>query len=80
VPNFDYDKIRIGNMRVRKMYRLQPKTVPNYQPTWTSAMEGGGVLTDAEHWHQRYQDLTQEVIGLRLEIEKLQNYIKNLHK
>ena len=53
MPNFDYDKIRIGNMRVRKMYRLQPKTVPNYQPTWTSAMEGGGVLTDAEHWHQR---------------------------
>ena len=87
----DYDKIRSRNTALGKIYRVPEKVCPNYaaldrllktreEAEWADAMSGGPVLTDADHWKRRYQELTKEVIHLRQQVERLSSVIKKLAK
>lgn len=73
---FDYVAMYKRSNEIRRLYRIPKEQGTGFH--WTSAMEGGPVVTDAEHWHRLYNELAKECAEARDVITSLNRKILRL--
>jgi len=71
----NYDRVRNRIRHIKDEIRLPDRTPPHYA---YSAMEGGPVVTDTEHWYRRFQESASENRTLRADILDYKDTITRL--
>jgi hypothetical protein len=83
VKMFDYVKIKKRSEEIHKIFRIPPEQGTGWRSSgwhWCSAMEGGPVMTDAQHWRLRHAELAKDVADMRKTIISLNREIRDLKK